>query len=68
MTREPNPNVSTANAIASMLLGTPTSGSTNSGSGYSLQNFYYAGYVQDDFRVNEKLTLNLGLRYEVESS
>ena len=70
MTRGPNPNVSTANAgnaIASMLLGTPTGGTTNSGSGYSLQNFYYAGYIQDDIRVNDKLTLNLGLRYEAES-
>ena len=70
MTRGPNPNISTANsgnAIASMLLGTATSGTIASGSGYSLQNFYYAGYVQDDIRVNDKLTLNLGLRYETET-
>ena len=27
---------------------------------------YYAGYAQDDLRVNPKLTVNLGLRYEFE--
>jgi hypothetical protein len=27
--------------------------------------FYYGGYFQDNWRVNHKLTLNLGMRYEV---
>ncbi|HEY0308890.1 MAG TPA: carboxypeptidase-like regulatory domain-containing protein [Acidobacteriaceae bacterium] len=28
---------------------------------------YYAGYLQDDWRIAAKLTLNLGIRYEVET-
>jgi hypothetical protein len=28
---------------------------------------YYAGYVQDDWRATSKLTINAGLRYEVET-
>jgi hypothetical protein len=28
---------------------------------------YYAGYIQDDYRATPKLTLNVGLRYELET-
>lgn len=37
-------------------------GSTN----YSVQSVYHGFYFQDDFRVNSKLSLNLGMRYETE--
>ncbi|MCL5745851.1 MAG: TonB-dependent receptor [Acidobacteria bacterium] len=70
MTRGPDPNVLTANAgvgLASLLLGTGASGSVNTASGSSLQNWYYAGYVQDDIRLSNTFTLNVGLRYETES-
>jgi hypothetical protein len=30
-------------------------------------NIYFAGYVQDDWRVTPQLTLNLGLRYEIDT-
>lgn len=69
-TRGPDPNVFTANAgnaVASLLLGAAASGSIGSYPGASLQNFYYSGYFQDDWRIGKRLTLNLGLRYETES-
>jgi len=69
-TRGPDPNVFTVNAgsgVASLLLGTVASGSIGSYPGASLQNFYYSGYVQDDYRLSRRLTVNVGIRYETES-
>ena len=51
---------------ASFLLGIPSGQMTRSAS-YASQNTYYAGFVQDDWRVTPKLTLNFGMRYEYES-
>ena len=31
-----------------------------------LRSWYYGFYIQDEFRVSSKLTLNYGLRYEVQ--
>jgi hypothetical protein len=33
----------------------------------STQNFAFAGYLQDNWRVTDRLTLNLGVRYEIET-
>jgi hypothetical protein len=30
-------------------------------------NTYFAAFIQDDWRVNQQLTLNLGLRYEIDT-
>jgi hypothetical protein len=69
-TRGPDPNRFYANsghAVASLLLGTAGGGSVNTVPGVSLQNWYVGGYFQDDIRINSRLTVNLGLRYESES-
>ena len=55
------------NAIASMLLGYASSGTYGNTIAYALQQKYVAFYVQDDFRVNAKLTINAGLRWDYES-
>jgi hypothetical protein len=53
--------------VAAFLLGAATGGSIDtSATNYSLQSVYHGFFVHDDFRVSPKLTLNIGLRYELE--
>lgn len=54
-------------ALASFLIGGPGNGGQYEVPvSVSTQNFQYAGYFQDNWRVTEKLTLNLGLRYDLD--
>ena len=47
------------------LLGLPTQvGAGNVGSEWGQRNNVFAGFVQDDWKATNRLTLNLGLRYE----
>ncbi len=56
----------TGNEIADMLTGYPYSGNGYLPKKLSDYANYYAMYVQDDYRLTSKLTLNLGLRWERE--
>ena len=52
------------NSIASFLLGTPSSGYSDWNAIPTYMYKYFAPWVQDDWRLSRKLTLNLGLRWD----
>ncbi|MBI3678796.1 MAG: TonB-dependent receptor [Acidobacteria bacterium] len=56
------------NAIASMLLGTGSSGNVQKPALGATNRVYYAWYFQDSWRISRRLTLNPGLRYEMHRS
>jgi trimeric autotransporter adhesin len=53
--------------LADLLLGYPASGSITTSVKLYDYSDYYGLYVQDNYRVNNKLTVNYGLRWERES-
>jgi Carboxypeptidase regulatory-like domain/TonB dependent receptor len=57
----------TGDAIASLLLGNPASGRLAIAPQPAIQSKYFALFVQDDWKVNSRLTLNLGLRWDLET-
>ncbi len=54
-------------SVAALLLGLPDSGSITRQSDYIEQSGSWGFFVQDDWKVSPKLTLNLGVRYEFET-
>ncbi|MGE0131710.1 MAG: TonB-dependent receptor [Blastocatellales bacterium] len=61
------PNINTTvggHPIASLLLGTMSGGRIQIEPAPAVQVLYGAVYAQDDWRVNRRLTLNLGLRWD----
>jgi hypothetical protein len=70
-TRGPNPQVAGANlghGLASFLLGVPASGSVANNAATADQTNYKGFFIHDDWRVSNRLTLNLGVRYEWEGA
>jgi hypothetical protein len=68
-TQGPNPTASSSvagNDFASFLLGAVTAGSYPTGAGKTMTTTFTGFYVQDDWKVTDRLSLNLGIRFEHE--
>lgn len=66
------PNAAQASAtsgfsLASFMLGYPASGSIIQLARVSTQGYYFAAWIQDDWRINQQLTVNVGLRWEIDT-
>ncbi len=58
----------TGGGLASMLLGYPSGGTITVGQQFNDYVHYYGFFIQDDFRITPKLTINYGFRGEHESN
>ncbi len=70
-TQGPNPDVAGATSgysVASLLLGIPASGAAGINAASAITMKYHGAFFQDDWKVNRKLTLNLGVRWDKDGS
>jgi hypothetical protein len=60
-------NVATGNSLASLLLGWTASGSVAVAEPIIARAATYATFVQDDWKISQRLTLNLGVRWDIDT-
>ena len=69
-TQGPNPATASTTAgygFATFLLGAPTGGQISGDPRFHASQQYLAPYVQDDWKITNDFTVNLGLRYDYQS-
>jgi len=64
-TADPNDLADTGSSFASYLLGLPDSTNRSNSQELKLRNFAFSPYIQDDIKLTPKLTVNLGLRWDI---
>ncbi len=60
-------DAASGNPFASLLLGYPSAGSYGNQVAFALQQIYQSYFAQDDWRLSNRLTINMGLRWDYES-
>ncbi|MDI3253361.1 MAG: TonB-dependent receptor [Bacillota bacterium] len=65
-TADPNNLDTTGSSFASYLLGLPDSANRSNSQELRLRNMDLSPYIQDDIKLTPKLTLNLGLRWDIQ--
>jgi len=62
------PNSQTGSGFASFALGTGNSGGITLNARAAFRKTFYGWYFQDDWKATRKLTLNLGIRYDIQTA
>ena len=65
-TADPANTGTTGSAFASYLLGLPNTANRSNSQELRLRNLDFSPYIQDDIKITPKLTVNLGLRWDIQ--